>query len=862
MTEARAGTPITSRPDQPDAADLTGEPPRLLDRRFPAPGQPVPLSTYRLQLGDDLTFADIEDRLAYYVNLGVTHLYLSPVLTAAPGSTHGYDVVDHTRVSERLGGRAGLDRLAARARKAGLGIILDIVPNHMAVPTPVWHNAALWSVLSEGPKSPYAAWFDVDWSAGDGAILMPMLGARIGDVVASGDLVLDVMDVPGVGAAQTVLRYFDHVFPVRAGTESLALAELLDRQHYRLAFWRMGDEELNYRRFFDVGTLVAVRVEDPSVFDATHRLVLELLADGVVDGLRIDHPDGLADPAGYLARLAEASGGAWVAVEKILAGSEELPRDWVTVGTTGYEGLWRLQSTFIDPSGESQLASLMHRVAGDLGDGLPRLIEDSKREVIDGPLYAEVHRLTDLAADICRDDLRLRDHPWRAIRDCFIELLVAFDRYRAYVVPGAQPSRDALAALTAAAESARERLDLERTQTLGVVVELLLGREVGSAGRRREARRDELVVRFQQACGAVMAKGVEDTAFYRWTELTSLCEVGGEPGRFAIDTDEWHAFAGRFVTHTPAAMTTGSTHDTKRNEDTRATLGVLSEYAADWAKMVGNLRSASAHTRNVLVDGRTENLLWQTLAGTWSDGPISAERLQEYIIKAVREAKVRTSWTAPDQAYEDAVCSFATWAVTDDRIVELLGGWARKVAPAVRAASLGSKLVQLTMPGVADVYQGTEVFVPTLVDPDNRRPVDAAALAARLDRLDAGGRPRDLSEEKLLVTSRALRVRRDFPDVFVGPQAGYRPLAVSSGSALAFVRTQDDSPRVITLATRGAAGLARLGGWGEHMIALPEGSWENVLTRAVVDGGNQQIGPLLEQLPVALFVPEDAARHR
>lgn len=837
------------------------------DRRFPSPGRPLPVATYRLQLGADLTFDDVREHLGYYASLGVTHLYLSPVLTAAPGSTHGYDVVDHTTVSTVLGGRAGLERLAASARAAGLGLVLDIVPNHMAVPTPLWHNAALWSVLAHGAASPYAGWFDMDLAAGDGAVLMPVLGARIGDVLASGDLSLETVDLPGAGPT-LVLRYHEHVFPVREGTESLPMVELVDRQHYRLAHWRVGDEELNYRRFFDVGTLVAIRVEDEEVFDQTHALILELVRTGVIDGLRIDHPDGLADPAGYLARLHERTGGVWLVVEKILAGDEELPRDWATVGSTGYEGLWRVQSTFVDPAGEARLASVMHRVTGDEGDGLPALVEASKREVISGPLYAEVHRLTDLAAEICHDDLRLRDHTWRALNACLTELLVSFDRYRAYVVPGEVTSRDSLQAMAAAAARARTRLDAERAQTLDVLVDLLLGREVGSAGRRREARRDELVVRFQQVCGAVMAKGVEDTAFYRWTHLTSLCEVGGEPSRFALGLDEFHAFAGRLASHTPAALTTGSTHDTKRNEDTRATLGVLSEVADEWAALVAALRARSARTRSAAVDGRTENLLWQTIAGTWShaappaDGPITRERLEQYLRKAVREAKARTSWTHPDADYEEAVLALAGWVLADPDSMDLYREWAARTAPAVRAATLGTKLVRLTMPGVADVYQGNESLAPSLVDPDNRQRVDTQHLAAALARLDDGARPRDLAEEKLWVTSRALRLRRERPGAFVGPGAGYRPLAASSSSTLAFVRTEGDAAAAVTVATCGAERLARLGGWGEHTLAVPDGDWVDVLTGRPVAGGLGPVADLLDQLPVALLVPAGVPEAR
>lgn len=823
-------------------------------RRLVSPGRPVPVSTYRLQLGPDLTFDDAAAQVPYYAGLGVSHLYLSPVLRAAPGSTHGYDVVAHDEVSPVLGGLDGLHRLAGTAHDAGLGLVLDIVPNHMAVPTPVWHNRPLWSVLAEGPDSPYASWFDVDWSGGEGALLIPVLGDRIGTVLARGELTLEQEDVLGAGT-RAVLRYHEHVFPVRTGTESLPLAELLERQHYRLAYWRVADEELNYRRFFDVDTLVAIRVEDPAVFDATHALVLQLLREGTIDGLRIDHPDGLADPAGYLERLREATDGAWVVVEKILAGDEQVPGDWWTAGTTGYDALWRVHQTFVDPGGAALLGSVMHRLAGDTSDAFPGIVARAKSEVVEGTLYAEVHRLTELAAGICHDDVRLRDHTWRALHECLVALLVELDRYRAYVVPGTPPHPEAVEALQSAAARARGRLSEERAETMDVVVDLLLGREAGSAGRTRDPRRDELVVRFQQTCGAVQAKGVEDTAYYRWTQLTALCEVGGEPERFALTPTDLAAWAARAQVVAPLAMTTLSTHDTKRGEDTRSRLGALSELPHEWSALVDGLHRTSAPFRSALVDGRAENLLWQTLAGTWTaQGPIEAHRLVEYLVKAVREAKSHTSWASPDEAYEQAVVSLARHALEDPTVVELLTGWELRTRPAVRAATLGTKLVQLTLPGVADVYQGTEVPAVTLVDPDNRRPVDTEDLAARLDRLDNGAVPRTLTDEKLLVTSRALRVRRDVTEAFTGPEAGFVPLAHSSGHSLTYARTVAGEARVVVVATRLGAAVERLDGWADHTVALPEGTWHDVLTDREVPGGVQPVGPLLDRLPVALLV--------
>ncbi|HUX69523.1 MAG TPA: malto-oligosyltrehalose synthase, partial [Cellulomonadaceae bacterium] len=478
-----------------------------------------------------------------------------------------------------------------------------------------------------------------------------------------------------------------------------------------------------------------------------------------------------------------------------------------------------------------------------------------KREVVDGALYAEVYRLTELAATICHEDLRLRDHTWRSLHDCLVELLVAFDRYRAYVVPGAPVHPDSVDALETAARIARERLSPERGETMDVLVDLLLGREAGSAGRTRGARRDELVVRFQQTCGAVMAKGVEDTAFYRWTQLVGLCEVGGEPARFALTPTELASWAARTQAQAPLGLTTLSTHDTKRSSDTRARLGVLSEVPTEWSRLVDRLRTASAAYRSALLDGRTENLLWQTLAGTWSpDGPIDGERIAAYLVKATREAGSRTTWTAPDTAYEAAVLDVARRALADPAVVALLTAWEQRTRDAVRAATLGTSLVQLTLPGVADVYQGTEVTSIALVDPDNRRPVHTDAIAARLARLDDGAGPRDLADEKLVVTSRALRTRRDLREAFVGADAGFIALAHSSGHAITYARTVAGEARVVVVATRLAIALDRLGGWGEHTVALPEGEWHDVLTDRAVLGGVQPVGPLLERLPVALLV--------
>ncbi|MEE6272147.1 malto-oligosyltrehalose synthase [Georgenia sp. MJ206] len=826
---------------------------------LPAPGRRLPVTTYRLQLGPDLTFAQAEAAVPYLVDLGVTDLYLSPILQAAPGSTHGYDVVDHDRISDVMGGREGFERLSEAAHAAGLGVVVDVVPNHMAVPTPAWHNRALWSVLKHGPASPYAQWFDVELESEQGSLLMPVLGKRIGAVLAAEELVLDravVPSEPEVGE-QPVLRYYEHVFPVRPETEHLPLAELVERQFYRLSYWRVADEELNYRRFFDVGTLAGLRIEDPHVFDASHALLLELMRSGHIDGLRIDHPDGLADPRGYFQRLAEATGGAWIVAEKILEGHEELPADWPVAGTTGYDAAWRIQALLTDPAGAVGLGSLMQQLTGDAPGDLPALVEESKRQIVSTSLYAEVHRLTTILSELCEGDVRLRDHTFRSLQDCVVELVVAFDRYRAYVVPGEHPPVASERAVNEAAETARARLDPDRHETLDLVVDLVLGREVGSAGRTREQRRDELVVRFQQVCGAVMAKGVEDTAYYRWTHLVSLSEVGSAPDHFGMSPDELHAWvAGTLATH-PATMSAGSTHDTKRGEDVRSRIGVLSELPAEWTALVGHLREATEALRPADLDGRTENLLWQILAGTWTPaGPISADRLTEYLTKAVREQKSWTTWTDPDTAREEALMAYATALLTHADVVTAFTEWMARTERAVRAAVLGSKLAQLTLIGVADVYQGSEITQTSLVDPDNRRPVDFAELHTRLARLDAGAGPSDLDEAKLALTAAALRLRRRHPEAFVGAEARYSPLPTSTGHALAFARADAGGPRAVVVLTRLGAGLDALGGFGEHTVVLPEGTWRDTLTGTVLAGGTQHLGDLLSRYPVALLEAE------
>jgi (1->4)-alpha-D-glucan 1-alpha-D-glucosylmutase len=798
----------------------------------PASQARAPVSTYRLQLQPGFGFAAAAAAADYLAGLGVTDVYLSPILQATPGSTHGYDVVDHSRVSEDLGGEAAFRDMVARFRALGLGVIVDIVPNHMAVPVPESLNQPLWSVLRDGTGSPFSGWFDVDWAAQDGRLLMPVLGGPLSENL--GDL------KPDTSGAEPVLRYFGHEFPVRPGTEALPLARLLEAQHYRLADWHLAATELNWRRFFDISSLIAVRVEDPAVFEATHEVILRLVDEGLIDGLRVDHPDGLADPRGYLRRLADRTGGLWVSTEKILSGPERLPADWPCAGTTGYDALGVIGGLFLDSAGAAPLAAAYEgftagpaRFAG--------VAEAAKREEAGQALAAEVSRLSRLAGQAGHPGLDGLSAADRAV--LLTELLTAMPVYRAYVVPGEPAPAVSAAVVDRAAGIARPRLPERLHAALDALMDLVLGRAGG--------RHDRLIVMFQQVCGPVMAKGVEDTAFYRWSRLVALNEVGGDPDSFGTSPEEFHAFAARLARDWPASMTTLSTHDTKRQEDVRARLAVLAEIPQDWAAAV-----TGWHERAAALDGAaapepdTEYLMWQTLAGAW---PLDSERLTGYLRKAMREAKGRTSWTEPDPEYESQVLTFAELVLDDDELTGQVGRFVAGLDGDARANALGAKLVQLTMPGVADTYQGCELAGLRLVDPDNRAPASFARRRNLLAAVDAGAPPAGLDGEKLLVTAVALRLRREHPDWFAG---SYAPLAAEGPAArhaVGFAR----GGHAVTVATRLPAGLRQRGGWAGTALPLPHaGPWRDLLTGAYHAGARPLLSDLLQRHPVVLLVPQ------
>jgi (1->4)-alpha-D-glucan 1-alpha-D-glucosylmutase len=755
-----------------------------------------PTSTYRLQVRPTFDLDAVREVADYLQDLGADWLYLSPLLVAEPGSDHGYDVIDHSRVDPARGGNAALAAVAADASERGMRVIVDIVPNHVGVATPRV-NAWWWDLLMHGRDSLYAEAFDVDWAAGGDRIRIPVLG----DDGPDGD------GLSALTLGDGVLRYHEHEFPIHPGTEGTDAREVHSQQHYELVHWRRADAELNYRRFFAVNSLAGIRVEVPWVFDESHREIVRWVRDGLVHGLRVDHPDGLADPLGYFERLREATGDVWLLVEKILEGDEPLPAEWPVDGTTGYDALGDIDRVLVDPAGREPLDALEARLQGREVEWA-ELVHDGKRGIADGILRSEVLRLARLIPG--------------SDPDAIAEVLTTFPVYRSYLPSGREQLESALA------EARRRRPEL--TEAFDLLAPVL-----GDPGH-------PAAVRFQQTSGMVMAKGVEDTAFYRYSRLASLAEVGGDPGHFSITAAEFHARqATRSASH-PHSMTTLSTHDTKRGEDVRARIDVIAEIPGEWDAALSRLRDLAP-----LGDAPFENLLWQAIVGAW---PASRERLHAYAEKAAREAGTSTTWTAPDAAFESSMHALVDAAFDDAEVSAIVGGIVARLTPPGRSNALAAKLLQLTIPGVPDVYQGSELWEHSLVDPDNRRPVDFAERRALLARLDDGWIPEidDSGAAKLLVTSRALRLRRQRPDLFTG----YAPLA-AEGSAAEHV-VAFDRGGAVTVATRLPLGLESLGGWADTTITLPEGLVDELTgTR---HGGAVRLDALLATYPVALLRPE------
>lgn len=875
----------------------------------------IPASTYRLQLHKDFTFADAAGIADYLKELGVSHVYSSPYLQAAPGSTHGYDVVDHRHVNEELGGEAGHEAFCKKLGSVGLGQVLDIVPNHMSLGE---RNRYWWDVLENGRNSRYAGFFDIDWNQTEERlrekVLVPILPDQYGRVLASGGIVVKrdgtrfVVEASGetfpispeslstilaraaeyaksdtlnfLGASygrlpapemndrrMLLARHRDKnvlqgLLDRLCSEEKLvcdsvdraiadlngnpdALDEFLSQQNYRLAYWKTSDQQLGYRRFFDVNTLIGLRVEREYVFDETHALVVKWLKQGVIDGIRVDHPDGLRDPLEYFRRLRDKAPEAWIIGEKILEPGEWLRENWPIEGTSGYDFLNAALGVLIHRDGLKRLGEHYAEFTGDTTP-FPTVAHDKKINVTQEALGSDVNRLTSLFVDICESHREERDFTRAEIRRAIREVAACFSVYRTYVVPERHEITDEdRERIHRACECAKQnRQDID-----GLLFDFMHDVLTLKVTGRNES---EFVYRFQQFTSPVMAKGVEDTAFYCSNRLTAMNEVGGDPDCTGWSVEDYHRYQEKMQSTFPYSMTTLSTHDTKRSDDVRARIAVLSEIPDRWMETAKRWSELGAKHRNgELVDRGTEWFLYQTIVGAW---PIEYDRLREYMQKAMREAKVRTSWVANNAEYETALWSYMEALLNDETFLADVNAFVDEVREAGRMNSLTQTLLKHTAPGVPDLYRGGELWDLSLVDPDNRRPVDyelRRKLLKEMHTLDARAVMARMEEglPKLWVIHRALCLRNEQRDWF-GEYAPYAPLEArgeKSDHVVAHMRGE----HVVAIAPRWWKTLG--GDWGDTTVSLPKGRWKNVLTDESIEGGPAPLAKLLESFPVALL---------
>ncbi|MBP2512264.1 malto-oligosyltrehalose synthase [Sphingomonas sp. PvP018] len=787
----------------------------------------TPRATYRMQFHKDFTFADAEAQVPYLAALGISHLYASPIATARSGSTHGYDVVDPIRINSELGGEAGFRRLVDRLKAHGMGMIVDIVPNHMGV---AGGENGWWNdVLANGASSHYAQFFDIDWRE---PVLLPILGDPVSVAIAQGALSVELVDdVP------MLVAYGEHRLPLRPEDHATAtsddLTALLDRQHYRLASWRTANDDLNWRRFFTINDLAGLRAEDPVVFEASHRLYLDLYAEGLIDGVRVDHVDGLTDPAGYCRTLRAhfdaitraGADRAYIVVEKILAEGEPLATDWGIDGTSGYDFMAQVTALLHDEDGAAPLAELWADISGRSAAFEPEDLR-ARQDMLSWQFEGQLARCVAAFVALARSTPTGDGVTAGMIRRAVERMLWVFPVYRTYGTGIAAPAADA-AIRAIVRERVATHLAPGEGPVVGLILDWLAGEGPGDPDLAAAAVR-----RFQQLSAPIVAKAVEDTAFYRYGRLLSRNDVGFDPAAFALPIEAFHAAMSERAARWPRAMLASATHDHKRGEDVRARLAVLSEIPVRWRETVTGWLAAAAAIDDA-VDAGDAYMLLQTLFGAWPEGlqiddraglAAYAERIVGWQEKSLREAKLRSSWEAPDEAYEDRCHALARALLDPDRSARFLRelhDLIEATAAAAQANALVQTALRYTVPGVPDLYQGTELADLSLVDPDNRRPVDYARRARLLEH-DAPA--------KLALIARLLATRADAPQIFA--QGDYAPLDVTGSRAarvLAFERRANGQTLRVAVALRCATELLDQSGaavpaawWGETRLATGE----------------------------------------
>ena len=812
-------------------------------------------ATYRLQFNERFRLADALAIVPYLHELGVTHIYASPLTKATPHSPHGYDVCDFGQLNPELGTEAELEELVAALHGNGMGLVLDIVPNHMGIGP---NNPWWWDVLTYGRQSAFAKYFDIDWESSDprirGKVLLPVLGDRYSKLLEEKQITIELRgNVP-------LLRYGDHCLPVAPGfpideaeakttnEDPAALDRLIQRQNYCLVFWKRADTDLNYRRFFSIASLVGLRMEDPTVFDDAHALVKKWLQKGWLDGLRVDHPDGLRDPGAYLNQLRALAPRAWLVIEKILQPGEALPSRWPVAGTSGYDFLNQVNALFVNAESARVFTDFYAEFTGEPTD-YDRLWHDKKRAALDTLFRPEINRLLTILLGIADRHWQWRDCTAEELRDALSELTACFPVYRIYGGQAQEPldPSEASCVESSVALAQQHKPDLPR-EVFAMLRAILLGDQDDPCA-------SEFKARFQQLTGPAMAKGVEDTAFYCFNRFISVNEVGGDPGRLGASVEAFHQYCAIQQRSWPNAMLASSTHDTKRSEDVRARLNVLSEIPEKWTATVRRwAQMNSRYRRDGFPDRNAEYHFYQTLVGAW---PLSCERLWAYMEKAVREAKQHTNWSQPNAAYEQGLRYFVEAAMHHAEFLEDAEKLVASVARAGLINSLSQTLLKLTAPGVPDFYQGSELWNLHLVDPDNRQPVDfecrrhLLAQAKTISAQEAWHRD-DAGLVKLWLTWKVLNIRAAGPDRFAGQQR-YEPLLARGAKrahVVAFMRGHD----AITVVQR--LPLTVHNQWGDTVLDLPKGSWRNALAGSIVAGPNVSLADLLKAFPVALLIRE------
>ncbi len=868
----------------------------------------APRATMRLQLHSGFTLHDAAPLVPYFARLGISHLYVSPILTARPRSMHGYDVVDPSRVNAELGGEDALRQLVHELRRHEMGLIVDIVPNHMAIGSdnPWWMD-----VLAHGADSRFAKFFDIDWSPVDpqlkGKVALPILGRPYGEALAAGEITLDKNQ-------RASLCYFEHRFPLSptslAAVEprwsddldprSAGGKELLDKliamQHYRLLWWRSANDEINWRRFFDINGLAGIRVEDDEVFDAVHATIFRLFAEGLIDGIRVDHIDGLSRPEDYCRKLRQRlralqperpesspKGPAYLVVEKILGRDEALPQDWATDGTTGYDFMDEVSCLQHDPGGEQALTNLWTRTSGRSGDFAPE-DELARRQILQRSFTAQHEAAVQALYAIAEGDLSTRDISRSALHRCLTEILAHFPVYRTYAQVEHASEAD-FRFLSRAVAGAKVTCLLSDRWLVGTLGHWLSGKRIRSD---LDALQAIALTRFQQLSAPLYAKAVEDTAFYRYGRLISRNDVGFDARIFACPVSEFHERMQSRALNLPHSMLTTSTHDHKRGEDVRARLAVLSELADDWFNAVERwLKLATPHRVEadglLMPSGGDLNILLQTIVGSWplglaitnKDGLSAyARRIAAWQEKALREAKLFSDWSAPNKVYEEATRDFIAWLFSgSSALLAEIAAFARRIALAGAVNGLAQTLIKLTAPGVPDIYQGTEYWDLSLVDPDNRSPVDFAARAQTLDATSPAESASNWTDGRVkqLTIAKVLAARRNVRELFSAGE--YLPLAITGPLAdhvVAFARILRDTIAITAVSRLTARLLIEQGSltipcdrWQSTAIVLPPAllgaTCSSVLRRSeeCYLESNLDLSRLFDPLPIAFLISQN-----